>query len=103
MPARVYLGGRWQPPAAKFWLEGVLSIARDQGELSTRDRADTDRIPPGGTPGYNTLLVRGGWQVSDRLRLSLSLENLFDEDYRIHGSGLNESGRNVVVSVFWAD
>ncbi len=103
MPARVYLGGRWQPPAAKFWLEGLLSIARDQRELSTRDRADTDRIPPGGTPGHTTLLVRGGWQVSDRLRLSLALENLFDEDYRIHGSGLNEPGRNVVVSVFWAD
>jgi hemoglobin/transferrin/lactoferrin receptor protein len=102
MPATVHLGGRWQPPAARFWLEGVLNIARDQRDLSTRDRADTDRIPSEGTPGYNTLLVRGGWQASDRLRLSLSLENLFDEDYRIHGSGLNESGLNVVGSVIWA-
>ena len=103
MPGTMYLGGRWQPSAANVWLEGLLSIVDDQDKLSTRDQADTDRIPLGGTPGYTTLTVRGGWQVSDRLRLSLSLENVFDADYRIHGSGLNEPGRNIVASVIWAD
>jgi hemoglobin/transferrin/lactoferrin receptor protein len=101
MPATVHLGGRWQPAAANYWLEGLLNVADSQEKLSTRDRADTDRIPPGGTPGYSTLTIRGGWQFSEHLKMSWSLSNLLDEDYRIHGSGLNEAGRNLVISIFW--
>ena len=58
-------------------------------------------FPPGGTPGYAMLTLRSGWKVSDSLQLSLSLENVFDKNYRIHGSGLNEPGRNLVLSLFW--
>ena len=101
MPARLYLGSRWQPAQSDFWLEALISVADQQDKLSSRDRADTDRIPVGGTPGYATLTLRGGWKVSERLRLSLSLENAFDKDYRIHGSGLNEPGRNLILSLFW--
>ena len=101
MPGTAYLGGRWQPTAANYWLEGLLSMADGQDKLSTRDQADTDRIPLGGTPGYAIATLRGGWNFSDRLRLSLSFENLFNVDYRVHGSGLNEPCRNVVLTVFW--
>ena len=99
MPVQVYLGGRWQPTAANYWLEALLSMADEQDKLSTRDRADTDRIPPNGTPGYAVLTLRGGWLVSKEWRISVAAENLFDENYRIHGSGLNEPGRNLVASV----
>ena len=61
-------------------------------------------VPPDaslGPPGYTALTLRGGWQVSQGLRLSAALENLFDADYRIHGSGVNEPGRNAVVSLVW--
>jgi hemoglobin/transferrin/lactoferrin receptor protein len=78
-----------------------VNIAGSQDKLSTRDQADTDRIPPGGTPGYETLTIRGGWQFSERLKMSVSLDNLLNEDYRTHGSGLNEAGRNLVISIFW--
>ena len=102
MPFTVWLGARWQPGYANYWVEGLVGIADKQDDLSTRDRADTDRIPPGGTPEFTTVTVRGGWQVSDELGLSVSLSNILDEDYRIHGSGLNEPGRNFVVSIFWS-
>ena len=101
MPTMLYLGARWRPESSVYWAEALVSVADRQSKLSTRDIADTDRIPAGGTPGYATLTLRGGWKFSDRLRLSLSLENVFDEEYRIHGSGLNEPGRNMIVSVFW--
>jgi len=52
-------------------------------------------------PSYTVLTVRGGWQIAERTRLSLALENLTDEDYRVHGSGLNEPGRNAVLTLFW--
>lgn len=102
MPFRAFLGARWQQPAARLWIEGLLSMSGSQDRLSTRDRLDTDRIPAGGTPGFAAVTLRGGWQQSDTLGISVALENLFDQDYRIHGSGLNEAGRNIVVSVFWA-
>jgi len=101
MPVTAHAGVHWRPSGSTWWLEGQVSYAADADDLSSRDAADTDRIPPGGTPGYTVLTVRGGWKVSRTLRLSLALENLADEDYRIHGSGLNEPGRNVVLSVFW--
>ena len=62
-------------------------------ELSSRDREDTDRIPPGGTPGYELFVVRTGWQISERIALSAAVENIGDVDYRVHGSGLNGAGR----------
>jgi hemoglobin/transferrin/lactoferrin receptor protein len=37
--------------------------------------------------------------VRDGVNLSLALDNITDEDYRIHGSGVNEPGRNLVASI----
>ena len=73
----------------------------EQDELSSRDIADTQRIPPGGTPGYTTLNLRSEWRVRNGLVLSLALDNLTDEEYRVHGSGVNEPGRNLIASLSW--
>lgn len=102
MPLSLNAGARWSPPDSPWWIEGHLRFADPQETLSTRDASDTDRIPPGGTPGHSVLTLRGGWKLSEILDVSLALENVGDEDYRVHGSGLNEPGRNVVVSVIWA-
>jgi hemoglobin/transferrin/lactoferrin receptor protein len=101
MPLSATLGLRWTPDASAWWFEGQLSYAARQDKLSTRDAADTDRIPLGGTPGYTVVTLRGGWRISRDLSLSAALENLFDADYRIHGSGLNEPGRNLVMTLIW--
>lgn len=102
MPARAYLGTRWQPISASLWLEALVCVADEQDKLSTRDQSDTDRIPPGGTPGYGFVTLRGSWKVSDAVTASFAAENLFDKNYRIHGSGLNEPGRNIVLSLFYS-
>jgi len=100
-PTTGHLGLRWKPESSRGWLEGVVTVAGEADRLSSRDRADAQRIPPGGTPGYVTLTLRGGLAVSDHLTLSAAVENLTDEDYRIHGSGQNEPGTNVVLAVDW--
>jgi len=102
MPTQLYLGGRWQRSDASAWFEAALSVAGMQDRLSTRDRADTDRIPPNGTPGYMLFTVRGGWRFRNNWRLSIAAENLVDANYRIHGSGLNEPGRNVIISAIYS-
>ena len=76
----------------------MSTVAAKADKLSTRDRADTSRIPPGGTPGYTTYDIRGGWNITDALALSIAVENITDEDHRTHGSGVNEPGRNVILT-----
>ena len=95
----LHLGLRWDHPAGKLWSEGLVTWADDADELNTRDENDSSRIPPGGTPGYTVLDLRGGYRASDAWSFTIGLENLTDEDYRIHGSGVNRPGRNLVFGV----
>lgn len=98
MPITVQAGIRWTPMES-VWLEGLAVIADEQDNLSAADRLDTQRIPPGGTPGYQVFTLRGGWDIHRYVTLSAALENVTDEDYRIHGSGSNEPGRNFILSL----
>lgn len=99
MPATGRLALRWQPPAGRLRAELLWEAAAEQDRLSPGDRADTQRIPPGGTPGWQVFTLRGSWRWTESLSLSGALENLLDEDYRIHGSGVNRPGRNLVVGL----
>lgn len=101
MPASWRLGARWSGLADRLLLEMVVEHADEQDDLSTRDELDTQRIPPGGTPGYTVLGLRSEWRMTPALTLSLALDNVSDEDYRVHGSGVNEPGRNLVLSIAW--
>ncbi len=100
MPPTGRLALRWTPRAA-FWIEGAGLFAAKADRLSSRDAGDTSRIPPGGTPGYAVWDVRAGWTPTQDLALTLGVENLADTDYRIHGSGVNEPGRNIVLAADW--
>lgn len=97
MPFMAQLGTRWERDGR--WFEFVAQGAGDADKLSTADRLDTQRIPPGGTPGYIVLHTRGGLRLGKYATLQLGLENLLDEDYRVHGSGLNMPGRSLVVGL----
>ncbi|HMP76247.1 MAG TPA: TonB-dependent receptor [Kiritimatiellia bacterium] len=98
MPLTGRLALRWQPVGRAYWVEGVVDAADKADRLSADDARDTQRIPPDGTPGYIVGTLRGGVQATDALAFTLALENLADEDYRIHGSGVNEPGRQLVFS-----
>lgn len=100
-PATSLLGLRWDSEDRKYWVEVTALIAAEQDRLSTRDRADTQRIPPGGTPGYTVYGLKAGAEVYPGLQLFGGVENITDRDYRVHGSGQNEAGTNVVLGVDW--
>ncbi|MFP4354795.1 MAG: TonB-dependent receptor plug domain-containing protein [Phycisphaerae bacterium] len=101
MPIQGQAGLRWDHPDKKFWVEGVVNATGKADRLSTRDARDTDRIPPGGTPGYFTIDLHAGWRVQEGLEVFAGLENLTNEGYRIHGSGVNEPGINFVFGIKW--
>lgn len=99
MPPSARLAVRWQRPGHSLWLEATLMVADRQDRLSTRDMNDTQRIPPGGTPGFSVVTIRGGAEITKGLHLVAALENITDTEYRTHGSGLNNPGRNLVMAL----
>lgn len=86
-------------PSERYWVEAVMKAAAKADRLSTRDKSDTDRIPEGGTPGYAVFSIRGGYRITEDVEVSVEAANLANKDYRVHGSGVNEPGRNLIVAV----
>jgi hemoglobin/transferrin/lactoferrin receptor protein len=101
MPATTQFALKYAEPARRWWAEAGATVAAEQNRLSSADARDTQRIPPGGTPGFAVYHFRAGWQTTQGFRLTGAIENLTDEDYRIHGSGLNEAGRNFILAADW--
>jgi hemoglobin/transferrin/lactoferrin receptor protein len=97
MPFTAQLGTRWERDDR--WLEFLCQGAGDADKLSTADTLDNQRIPPGGTPSYVVFHARGGLRLGRHVSLDVGLENILDEDYRVHGSGLNRAGRSLIIGV----
>lgn len=98
MPTTVNAGLRWTHPKGRVWTEFATTFAEKQDRLASNDIRDTQRIPVGGTPGYGVYHLRVGYRPCPKATISAALENLTNEDYRIHGSGVNEPGRNFVLT-----
>jgi outer membrane receptor protein involved in Fe transport len=81
-----------------FRLDAWLRFAAEQDRLSSRDVRDI-RIDPNGTSGWGILGARGSWDVPGGWQFTLGVDNVFDKRYRVHGSGLDAPGRNLMVSV----
>ncbi len=90
-PQQGIFGLRGRSPRHRSWFEVYTWIARRQDRLSARDERDS-RIPAGGTPGYATLNMRAGWEMWEHHRIALGIENIFNEAYRVHGSGVDGPG-----------
>jgi len=82
---------------SKFYMKGELGWADKQDRLAQGDKED-NRIPAGGTPGWKVLNVYSGYSLKN-VHLRLSAQNLFNADYRTHGSGINSVGRSLWTSL----
>ncbi|WP_197528576.1 TonB-dependent receptor plug domain-containing protein [Aeoliella mucimassa] len=102
-PQQGILGLRWRDRELRSYVTTYVWMADKQDRLDpVRDLSD-ERIPPGGTPGYATLNVRMGRSYGrhNQHRLSLSLENLTDKDYLVHGSGVYGTGFTARFGYSW--
>ena len=79
-------------------IEPHFLFAGSQDRLSPRDARDV-RINPAGTPGWVTVNIAASWQAGERWRASASVENILDKQYRLHGSGIDATGRNLLLSL----
>ncbi|MDP7062521.1 MAG: TonB-dependent receptor [Planctomycetota bacterium] len=97
-PLQATGGLRWTRDDQRVWCEGWVWAVDNQDRLALRDITDTSRIPAGGTPGYTILGLTAGMEVNPNATWTVSLENLGDIDYRVHGSGLNGPGLNIITT-----
>ncbi|HEV7348640.1 TonB-dependent receptor [Telluribacter sp.] len=95
-PLHGMAGLRYQP-TARTWARAEWWSAARQDRLAKGDMED-NRIPAGGTPGWNVINLSAGHSWN-RLSISSELQNLFNEAYRTHGSGVAGVGRSLWVSV----
>ncbi|MGB5719118.1 MAG: TonB-dependent receptor, partial [Woeseiaceae bacterium] len=79
-----------------YRIESWLRFADGQDRLSARDVRDT-RIDPQGTPGWAVAGVRLQKTYLDRWLFSVTLDNVLDKRYRVHGSGLDAPGQNLMM------
>jgi len=91
-PLNGRLGLAWETGVG-IRVEPWLDFASEQDRLSPRDQTDP-RIDPRGTNGYVIVNVLASWRINPKLEMGIRLENLLDEQYREHGSGLDAGGRN---------
>lgn len=99
MPLTTNLGVNWTSLSGQYWATLAVTHAMKADKLSSGDSSDTQRIPPGGTPAYTLVNLRGGVEVSPAVSFTVGLENLLDEAYRTHGSGTNEPGFGINAGV----
>ena len=84
-----------------WWVKGELAAAGEQGRLAAGDRSDvriSSRLVDGVMPGWSCWNLYAGHQLGP-VRLQASLQNLFDEGYRVYASGVDGYGRSARVMV----
>jgi hemoglobin/transferrin/lactoferrin receptor protein len=94
-PLNGKVGTTWS--RGKFFVSGELLFAGMQDRLAEGDKSD-NRIPAGGTPGWEVVNLFAGYQWSF-VKIKTGFENIFNEDYRTHGSGINGVGRSAWVAL----
>ncbi|MFO0576390.1 MAG: TonB-dependent receptor [Polyangia bacterium] len=75
-----------------------------QRRLSIQDVLDPTVCPPGqpscdGTPGFLVVTARGALRLSRRLHVTGTIENLANETYRLHGSGVASPGLGAYIAM----
>ncbi|WP_266363154.1 TonB-dependent receptor [Tellurirhabdus rosea] len=80
-----------------YWLRAETLLAAKQDRLAKGDK-DDNRIPKGGTPGWQIVNLSGGYRWRS-LTVSAELHNLTNEAYRTHGSGVDGVGRSAWIAV----
>jgi hemoglobin/transferrin/lactoferrin receptor protein len=94
-PVKGMLGCEWRL-RRNLWVEYYNMFATKQDRLAPGD-IDDPRIPVGGTPGFVTFNLRGGIDFSNWGNVTVALENITNEVYRLHGSGIDCPGVNLVI------
>lgn len=93
-PAFITIGSRWTIPRYGIFIEVWEEMMAAYDRLNSTDRQDA-RVPANGEAAWQTTNVRAGIDLEQYGQLSLNFYNLFDQNYRIIGSGVDAPGFEV--------
>jgi hemoglobin/transferrin/lactoferrin receptor protein len=81
----------------QFFIRPELMFASKQDRLAQGDK-DDNRIGKEGTAAWEIINIQSGF-THKWLIINLSLQNLTNQDYRTHGSGINGVGRSAWLTL----
>jgi outer membrane receptor protein involved in Fe transport len=99
-PLQGTVGLRWRDSARPRYFD-IYTWLVDQVEQKHYNQFNLSdvRFIAGGTPGYGTLNLRAGTALGSQQnhKLSVALENITDQYYRVLGSGVDGAGFNAIL------
>ena len=97
MPLNASATIEWSNSDHEIGLEVHHSAKADH--LSPADLEDNERIAPGGTAAFTVINLRSSHDLNRLGKWYLDFNNISNEAYRNHGSGINEPGRGISVGI----
>lgn len=86
----------------EFWTQFNGELSYDELAVSERGKPylyATDANGDPYAPSWYTVNIRGSYDVFEKTRLQLALENMTDQRYRTYSSGIAAAGINLVVTL----
>lgn len=80
----------------RLYLTTEFGWASRQSRLAQGDK-DDNRISKGGTPSWQVVNFFAGYNYKP-VQIRVSIQNILNQDYRTHGSGINGVGRSLLIS-----
>lgn len=68
-------------------------------DFSPSERNKTHLYTPEGTPAWATVNLRTSYELTSKINVNVSVENIFDKHYRPYSSGISAPGRNIIVAL----
>jgi hemoglobin/transferrin/lactoferrin receptor protein len=104
-PVQGILGLRWRDECRRSYFDVFTWLVNRQDRYNPVNLTDSRFWVNGApaTPGYGTLNLRCGktFGACDQHRVSLTLENITDQYYRVLGSGVDGAGFNAIFGYEW--
>lgn len=81
----------------KLRAEAFINFSGEKslGDYSNSGEDNLQYATPRGMPGWYTINLRGGYELSKTFILQMGIDNLMDIQYRTFASGINAPGRNI--------
>ncbi len=84
------------------WSASFYTLFNGAKKLKDYNVAGEDNLiyaTANGLPAWHTLNLRANYNVNKNIDLQMAIENITDKNYRVFGSGISASGRNVLFAI----